>query len=108
VLRSSRSNPLDGLGRMPDVRAPMMLCGLAAVVLAAYGVRVHWTMTAERAAAVERFVAEQGLGPATASPRNRGCGRSRSLYDWRGPKAHGTACAGPRGWVELREVVRAA
>ena len=106
MIRSGRSNPLAATGRLPDVRAPLAIGVSAAVLLAAVGLYAEWSVRRAQAAEVARTVEGLGHGPARADHVGPGCGRARRLYRWQAAAASGTACAGPRGQVEIRAVVR--
>lgn len=102
-MRIYRSNPMDAVKRGPDMRGPLLFGAAAAAVLAAFGIWAERTVTAARADHVAAAVAAQGFGPARVTAAKGGCGRARGLYRWETPSAQGTACAGPRDRVELRE-----
>jgi hypothetical protein len=105
-MRYDRSNPMDAVKREPSVRGVLAFGLAAAVALGAIGIWSEVRTTRVRAENVERVVAAAGLGPATAHPLGGGCGRARRLFRWETDSAVGTACAGPRDKVELREISR--
>lgn len=106
MIRSRRSNPLAATGRLPDVRAPLAVGLAAAVGLAGFGLYAEWSLRATQAANVVRAVEALGHGGARADHVGPGCGRARRLYRWQAARASGTACAGPRGEVAVRTVLR--
>jgi len=105
-VRYYRSNPMDSVGRLPDVRGVLMFGLLAAAALGGFGVWAELKTTRERAQNVERAVAAAGFGKAQVRAERGGCGRARRLFRWETAAATGSACAGPRDKVELREIGR--
>ena len=101
-MRIYRSNPFDGLGRLPAAPRALAIVGLAAVALGAGGVWAERTVTARGAQTVRAALAAQGFAAAEVSPlRKAGCGRARRLYAWSAGAHAGTACTGPRDRVEI-------
>lgn len=94
---------MDAVARGPDVRGPLTVGLIALVLLGGFGIWSERRTRAVRTANVERALAELGHREIQARPARAGCGRARGLYVWESATATGTACAGPRDSVEIRE-----
>lgn len=102
-MRIYRSNPFDGVGRLPAAPRALLLAIVAALALGGAGLWVEREGAARRGADVERALRAQGYGVATVEPvRGRGCGRGRRSFAWKAETAAGVACAGGGRDVEIR------
>jgi hypothetical protein len=102
-MRIYRSNPFDGVGRLPAAPRALLFAIVAALVLGGAGLWAEREGAARRGAEVERALVAQGYGAATVDAvRGRGCGRGRRSYTWKTATAAGVACAGGGREVEVR------
>lgn len=98
-----RSNPLDNT-REFDPRRLLTFAAVAVVVLAAAGATVNELTERQRIANIRAVLAAQGRPDAQVEPiPGDQCWRAAEGFRWKTPAAEGTACAGPRDKVVIRE-----
>jgi len=102
-MRIYRSNPFDGVGRLPAAPRALLFAIVAALALGGVGLWAEREGAARRGADVARALKEQGYGVATVEAvHGKGCGRGRRSFIWEAETAAGVACAGGGRDVEIR------